>query len=372
MGSTPARRLATPAGAASPTPSDHPLYQRYQVGMFDLDGVIYVSGQIINVAAATLQAATHAGMQVGFVTNNASRSAEDVAQLLTQGGIAATPAQVVTSAQAAAAVLARMLPAGASVLIVGADALAQAVAELGLRPVAHASEQPAAVVQGFSPTMDNALLTEAVLAINAGAPWVLTNDDLTIPIARGLAPGNGAFAALVHAATGVQPVAVAGKPNREQMDLALHRFSVVSAVVPQQASGAHPASVSASALFVGDRLDTDMAAAAAVSIDSLAVLTGVSTPVQIVLARGAQRPTYVADSVHGLTQPLVPIAALHPAVPGDAVGHGGWQASVESARLVLTGVGTPADATTATCALLWPLADAGHPTPDLSALDNLR
>lgn len=389
---------ALPASSAQPLPAPrdpltfgHPLFQRYQVGLFDLDGVVYVGGQVIPVAPPTLEAARQAGMRLGFVTNNAARTAQAVAQLLTSGGIPTQAHDVVTSAQAAAALLAQMLPTQAPVLVLGTDALSSAITQVGLVPVRQADQNPQALVQGFSPTMDWEQLTQGVLAINAGVPWVLTNDDLTIPIPAGIAPGNGSLAAVLRTATGVDPIAVAGKPNRTQMEQALRQFAPAGeqgegarseapgGLDAASAAGASAGSLPAhsqslgqvNALFVGDRLDTDMAGAAAVGIDSLAVLSGVSTSEQIVRAAGDQRPTYVADSILGLAQPLLPISALMAQHGDQPAACGGWQARVDSGHLLLSGHGEISDAVAAACAAVWPQVDAGNPVPDLSALEML-
>ncbi len=327
---------------------------RYRVALLDLDGVVYVGDQAIAQAPAAVAAAREAGVRVGFITNNASRSAQEVAQLLSRRGVPALEQEVVTSAQAAAQVLAGMLPPGAAVLVLGTDALAASVRQAGLTPVRRAQEHPRAVVQGFSPTMDWPQLTQAALAIASGVPWVLTNADLTIPVPEGLAPGNGSFAALLRAATGAQPHAVTGKPQPEHMSLALQRFSCADSVD--------------SVLMVGDRLDTDMAAAAAVGVDSLAVLTGVCTPAELVSATGPQRPTYIAQSVQGLTQPLPPVASLYPARPGQPVQVSGCSAHVVDARLHLSGHGPRIAALTAACAAAWSATDAGEVVEDLTAL----
>ena len=124
----------------------------------------------------------------------------------------ATADEVVTSSQAAATVLAERLAVGASVLVTGSAALRSAVEGVGLRVVTSSDDRPDAVVQGYSPDLRYADLAEAALAVRAGALWVATNTDSTLPSARGLLPGNGSLVALVAMATGRRPI-VAGKPR---------------------------------------------------------------------------------------------------------------------------------------------------------------
>ena len=230
-----------------------------------------------------------------FVTNNASRSAEDVAAHLRELGFTATADDVVTSAQSAARLLAEHVPAGSPVLVVGTDALAAEVAGVGLRPVRTFAEDPVAVVQGLSMTLGWPDLAEAALAIGSGAFWVTANLDTTLPTERGLLPGNGSMVAALRAATGSEPL-VAGKPAPALMEdaLARGRFS--------------------SPLVIGDRLDTDIAGAHAAGLPSLMVLAGVSTARDAVHAAPGYRPTFIAADLRALLVDAVELAvAAHPA-----------------------------------------------------------
>jgi glycerol 3-phosphatase-2 len=325
-----------PAGhapaATGPRGSEKPLCEAYDVALLDLDGVIYLGGKAVPGAAEALAQASRAGMRAAFVTNNASRSPSRIAAQLTSLGVPATATDVVTSAQAAARLLAERLPAGAPVLVAGGTGLRIALRERNLRPVSTAAEHPRAVVQGFSPDLSYGLLAEAALAIRAGAWYVAANADATLPTPRGPAPGNGSIIAMLVAATGVQPV-VAGKPEPP-----LHAESV------QRTGARHP-------LVVGDRLDTDIEGAVRGHADSLLVLTGVSMPADAILAPPHRRPTYIARDLGGLV-------TGHPEVTG--AGDGGWACGGWTARLIpdggkldLSGSGDPVDALRALCRAAW-------------------
>ncbi|WP_233266786.1 HAD-IIA family hydrolase [Tomitella fengzijianii] len=270
--------------------------------MLDLDGTVYRGSEPIVGAESALAASPSRHL---FVTNNASRSPEDVAEHLNALGIHAEFDDVVTSAQAGARLVASRLGAGAEVLVVGAPALADEVLGQGLRPVRSFSESVAAVIQGFSRSVAWSDLAEAALAVRNGAWWVATNVDSTLPDERGLLPGNGSLVAALATATGATPT-VAGKPGRPIMDDAV-----------RQGGGRRP-------LVVGDRLDTDIAGACAAGLDSLLVFTGVSTPAETILAAPAMRPTYVADSLHALAAPaqecaVGPQRGWHAQVDGDMI-----------------------------------------------------
>jgi glycerol-1-phosphatase len=260
------------------------LSEYHDVLLLDLDGVVYVGPQAVPEAAEALEFARRAGVRLAYVTNNAARPPDVVARHLTELGVPAEATDVVTSAQAAAAMLSAELPGQARVLAVGGEGLRQALIARGLTPVASAEDGPVAVVQGFAPETSWGMLLEACVAVNAGLPWVATNLDLTIPTPRGTAPGNGALVQVVRTATGKTP-RVAGKPFRPLMDESCERTGAVRALV------------------VGDRLDTDIAGAHAAGLPSLLVLTGVSGAADLLRATPELRPTYLAADLWGLHQP---------------------------------------------------------------------
>src|SRR6202042_2932892 len=157
------------------------LAEAYDVLLFDLDGVVYIGGTAIPGAPEALEQAKRAGAHVAYVTNNASRTPAAVAALLDGRGAPVTEADVVTSAQAAARLLADRLPPKSKGLVIGATALSLAVRERGLFPVLSASDPPAAVAQGYAARADYSRLAEGGLAVRAGALFVATNADSTIP-----------------------------------------------------------------------------------------------------------------------------------------------------------------------------------------------
>ncbi|MCU1594121.1 MAG: HAD-superfamily hydrolase, subfamily, partial [Frankiales bacterium] len=251
-----------------------PLCAAYDAALLDLDGVLYLGQDPIAHAAESVAEARRQGMRAAFVTNNASRRPAAVAQHLTALGIPAEPDDVVTSAEAAVALLSRRIEPGAKVLVLGTDDLMAEVAAGGFEPVRQA-QGVAAVVQGLAPTTAWTDLAEAAVAITAGALWVAGNTDTTYPSPRGPLPGNGALVQALVTATGQRPIVV-GKPEPE-----LHRASV------ERVGATRP-------LVVGDRLDTDVLGAVRAGCDSLLVLTGVTDVEQVLTAPEGMRPTYVA------------------------------------------------------------------------------
>ncbi|MGH3886437.1 MAG: HAD-IIA family hydrolase [Pseudonocardiaceae bacterium] len=300
----------------------------YDAALLDLDGTVIRGTGPVPEAPDVVNELRRAGRAVLFITNNASRAPDEVAEHLTALGIRTAREDVLTSGQAAVMMLAAQLPAGAAVLVVGTEALVAAVRSAGLRPVAAASEKPVAVVQGHSPETGWVRLAEACLAIRGGAMWIACNIDRTLPTERGLLPGNGAMVAALQAATDREPT-VAGKPARPMLETAVGRTGAQQPLV------------------VGDRLDTDIAGACAAGLDSLLVLSGVADAVALLAAPPEQRPVHLGADLRVLRGSLG--QARIEARPG-------WRVDSADGTLLLHRDGTagdPLDALRTLCAAWW-------------------
>jgi glycerol-1-phosphatase len=290
------------------------LVDAYEALVCDLDGVVYRGPAAVPHAVEALRSC---GVRVLYATNNASRTPETVASHLTGLGLSAGPDDVVTSAQAGAHYLAEHLPAGSAVLGVGGAGILEALGQQGLCavPVADARQDGdgpwAAVLQGYGAELTAADLAEAAYAVQAGALWVATNTDRTLPTDRGTAPGNGTLVAAVEAAVGHPPVVV-GKPHAPLYLLCADRVHH------------RPAEL----LAVGDRLDTDIAGAVETGMDSVLVLTGVDSATTLAVAPAAMRPTYLLEDLRGLR------TAYRPAVAGP---HGWWECGEHRRRITESG-----------------------------------
>ena len=197
---------------------------------------------------------------------------------------------VVTSAQAGAHLVLDRFGPGARVLVVGGEGVAAALAEAGLVGVWSADDEPVAVLQGWGFELTWQQLNEAAIAIHRGAHWVATNTDPTRPTDRGLVPGNGAAVAAVAMAVPVTPE-VAGKPFRPLLDDTVARLGARRPV------------------FVGDRLDTDIAGAVNAGLDSMLVLTGSHGAADLLLARPGERPTHLGYDLRALLEPPLVVMA---------------------------------------------------------------
>lgn len=264
------------------------LVDGYGLVVLDLDGVIYRGEEPVPGAVEVVTRLRRAGAALCFATNNASRTPDEVAALLERLGVAARADEVLTSAMVAADRLVDQCRPDSPVLVVGAAALADEVTRVGLHPVRSAGQRPAAVVQGYAPEVGWAELAEACVAVRGGAVWMATNTDATLPSGRGPLPGNGALVAAVATAVGRGPDLVAGKPEPGFFRAAARRTGAQRALV------------------VGDRMDTDVDGATRAKLDSLLVLTGVTSREDLAaVPAAAHQPTYVADDLWGLLDPPV-------------------------------------------------------------------
>lgn len=279
----------------------------------DLDGVVYRGAEAIPHAVESINRAGES-LRVGYITNNASRTPESVAQQLQGFGLRTAADDIVTSPQAAVRLLSGMVPAGSLIFVVGGEGLRVELANAGFSVTESADDGAVAVIQGFSQEIGWAQLAEASYALQAnggGIPWVATNTDWTLPTARGTAPGNGTLVSAIHLAVGRLPV-VAGKPEVAIFEEALHRFG-----------GSKP-------LFLGDRLDTDILGANRAGLDSVLVLTGIDQAKQVLAADPNSRPTYVLDDLRGLHEP-------YPIVNDETMPDGSRTVTVGSAVVRMVG-----------------------------------
>ena len=249
--------------------------------LLDLDGVVYRGKKAIAGAVESITKAQQLGKSVGYITNNASRTPSQIAMQLREFGISIEDHQIIGSARAAAKLLAGKIPSGSKVLVVGGEGLRTEVEALGFSPVASSEERPSAVIQGFSPEVGWKDLAEAAFAIQNGAIWIATNQDWTLPLEKGIAPGNGTLVGAVHTAVGILPE-FAGKPFRPIFDSALSELGFQKPLV------------------IGDRLDTDIKGAVAAGLESAAVLTGIAGNRELLGAKSDERPNYILTDLSEL------------------------------------------------------------------------
>ena len=219
--------------------------------MLDLDGVLWRGSRPIEGSADAVAALRAAGHHIAFLTNNSFTAVAELVEKLEDMGVPAEPADICTSAQAAAGLLER----GSTALVVGGPGVAEALTARGVEVVTDGSKVDAVVV-GFDPSFDYKKLTAAFQAVRDGARLIGTNADPTFPTSKGEIPGGGSIVASVAYATGTT-AEVAGKPNDPAARLLAERLGPI-------------------AWLIGDRPDTDGAMATAVGACFGLVLSGVA------------------------------------------------------------------------------------------------
>lgn len=315
---------------------ESPLVASYDALLLDLDGVVYVGPHPIPGAADALNRAREWGARLIYVTNNASRPPEVVAEQLSSMQLGALSSDVMTSAQAGAKAVSELVSPNSRVLAVGGVGVMRALEERGLIGVdAMAGEmtaegdQVSAVLQGFGRDLSWRALARAAQAVSAGAAWVATNTDMTIPTEFGIAPGNGTLVAAVETATGAEPQVV-GKP-----------FPPLFLAAAEEVDSSRP-------LVVGDRLNTDILGAANANMPSLLVLTGVSGALDLWRVDRDSRPTHLGADLNALMQP-----ALRVEVSDHGVTCGQARARIVDQQLLVEGSGSAVEGIWAAAHLIW-------------------
>lgn len=300
----------------------------------DLDGVVYAGPGALPHAVASLNRAGET-RRLGYITNNASRTDVTVAEHLRELGLNTQPSDIVTSPQAAVRLLREKVPPASTVLVIGGDGLVVELEKAGFVVTRSADDAPAAVLQGFAPDVGWVHLAEAAYALalpeeEGGIPWIATNTDWTIPQQRGVAPGNGTLVSAVHTAVG-RLATVAGKPERAIFDEAVARFGAKNP------------------LFIGDRLDTDIAGSQAAGIRSALVLTGIDRPKHVLAAPPSSRPDFILGDLRELHEPYPEVR-----VKGDTTFVGSAAVRIDGPDIVIVSEGDrPVDLVRAGAAAIW-------------------
>lgn len=252
---------------------------RYAGVVIDLDGVCYRGDRVVEGSVEAVQRLRAAGIAVTFATNNATRTPQEAAGKLRRMGYEADADDLVTSAVAAAA----MIDPGSRCLVIGMDGLREAVVARGCELVDD-PEQTDVVVTGLDTRLTYERLTAATRALLRGARFIAANADHTFPTSDGISPGAGALLAALETAS-QRTAEVAGKPEKGLYETAATKLP------------------DGPLLMIGDKLETDVAGAAALGWDTALVLTGVSSREDAEAA--SPRPTWVADDLATLVTLLL-------------------------------------------------------------------
>jgi len=263
-----------------------PLVRGYDQLILDLDGCIYVGEEPLPGAVEAVESLREAGKRVAFATNDPRHATEDYVTRLWRIGLRASVADVVTVGGAVQHLLADTRR-GRTAFVIGTQALVRHVADAGLRVLngTDLASRAAVVVVGGTEQLVYTDLRDASLALRRGADFIATGRDPTYPQPDGLWPGTGAIVAAVEYATG-RRASIVGKPEPQLFLTAVDRLG------------------EGRTLVVGDRLDSDVAAAERAGLDAALVLSGGTTAMEAEAARtaDASKPVAVAESLSALVQ----------------------------------------------------------------------
>jgi len=252
----------------------------------DMDGVLYRGDQPLPGAIETLNALRQRGVKIAFITNNASRHREELAAKVSSLGFACDMHEIWGSAYTTARYIAQHAPA-ARVFAVGTAGMIRELREAGIT-VVPTHEGATHVVAGVDMGLTYDKLRQAHYAICRGATFLATNLDATYPdTLTTTTPGGGAIVAALRTSTGVEPIVI-GKPRTTGLELVADSW------------GVGPADI----VSVGDRLDTDIAAARAFGCVAVLVLNGISTRAEAEAATGFERPDVILPDLTGLISVL--------------------------------------------------------------------
>ncbi len=256
---------------------------RFNTLLFDMDGVLYRGPVPLPGVNDLLALCARRGMRYACITNNSTMTPAQYEAKLAGMGIQIPAAQIVTSSVATRRVIEREFPRGTRAFYIGMRGLHEAL--FGDGYFVYDEQQPQVVVSGLDTELSYQKLKRATLAIRAGARYIATNPDRTLPIDEGLVPGAGSIIALLQAATDMTPMVI-GKPGPVMFHTAIDMLQATPECT----------------LAIGDRLDTDIAGAAGAGLASALVLTGVSTQAEV--DAGTIKPNAVFAGLPELTAAL--------------------------------------------------------------------
>lgn len=254
--------------------------------IFDMDGVLYRGKQALPGVNEIIAALEARGLPYLLATNNSTATPADYVRRMAGYGVTVTESHLQTSATATRDYLKRELPDGAVLLPIGAAALTEQLqAGTTFKITDDPAEDVAAVVVGLDQGFTYERMTRAMKAIRNGARFIATNADATLPVEDGVLPGAGTMIAAIATASGRQPTVI-GKPETLMMTSAVAQLGTSASKT----------------VMIGDRLDTDILAAARAGLTTALVLTGVTTRND--LAGSDIVPDYVFTDLPAITREL--------------------------------------------------------------------
>jgi len=244
----------------------------------DLDGTIYLGGELIPGALDFLERCNEKGIKRFFLSNNSSRSVKQYLKKLHNFGIPAEEEDVLLSTHDLLSWLAKNNIT--QTWLIGTEGMREMLEERG---ITTNSENPEYVVLGYDTEINYEKISIASIHMHAGVPLVASHPDMVCPSPDGGLPDVGAYLAMLKVTTGVDPEHITGKPNAGMI---LHKIEELG-LLPERCA------------MVGDRLYTDIAMANRAGCIGVLVLSGEATMEDVVeLEDGAEQcPHIIVNSV---------------------------------------------------------------------------
>ncbi|TSI10470.1 TIGR01457 family HAD-type hydrolase [Lysinibacillus sp. BW-2-10] len=251
--------------------------KRYKAYCFDLDGTVYRGKEAIDSAIRFIHQLQKEGIDYYLITNNSSKTREQLQEALNQIGLEVSPHRIYSSALTTAKYVSQHFHKG-KIQFVGSEGLRVALLEEGIELVDVEDETPDVVVMGIDRTIDYMKLAKASIAVQNGARLVGTNEDIKFPTEHGFVPGNGSFVRLVANVASVEPVFV-GKPSPVMLQVIQDEYGFSKEEM----------------VMIGDNYDTDILCGIQFGCDTIHVNTGVTSTEEVL--KKDRKPTYCVENL---------------------------------------------------------------------------
>lgn len=251
--------------------------KHYKAYCFDLDGTVYRGNEGVESAVAFIHHLQKQGIEPFYVTNNSSKTRQQLQDTLKSVGVEA-PLEHIYSSALTTAKYVKLHYSKSKVRVMGADGIRQAIEAEGIEIMDSEAD---VFIMGIDRSLTYKTLADVCILLQNGAKFIATNGDIKYPTERGFVPGNGSFARLVGEVSGVEPLYI-GKPSPVMLEVIAHEFNFTKEDM----------------VMIGDNYETDIQCGIQFGIDTIHVNTGV-TPTDVVKQQ-PQPATYYVDNLYEL------------------------------------------------------------------------
>ena len=262
--------------------------KKYELFIFDLDGVIYTGNELIKDADITINKLIKRKKKIYFLTNNSTKTRENFKEKLEKLKIYSKIDFIMTSAYATAHYLKKNYINENKVYVIGQDGIKFELIKLNFEILETFNEKKIAdfVVVGLDQSFSYKKLTIALHHLVKGSKFIATNDDPSLPTENLPLPGAGSMVKALETCSGKTPIITIGKPNELMINLIIEKEKIERN----------------KSIIIGDRLRTDVKAGINAKIDTILVKTGLGNEELINKTLNSIRPNYILESVRELLE----------------------------------------------------------------------